>query len=46
MDGVRVRLDAAVGPQVLLARVPLTGRDHEDINQYRLDYAAEQGTTP
>jgi len=38
-----VALDAVAGPQIFLAGVPLTGRDHEDISQYLLEYAAEYG---
>ncbi|MGW0770718.1 hypothetical protein [Streptomyces sp. NPDC002676] len=38
-----VALDAATGPQVALADVPLTGRDPQQTQQWLLDYAAEHG---
>ncbi|MER6127871.1 hypothetical protein ABT173_35875 [Streptomyces sp. NPDC001795] len=39
-----VALDAATGPQVVLADIPLTGRDPQQTQQWLLDYAAEHGS--
>ncbi|WP_328974225.1 hypothetical protein [Streptomyces canus] len=39
-----IALDAVMGPQVLLAGFAPAGRDPEQVHQFLLDYAAEQGS--